>query len=69
MRNKGFYLRVTNGDTSIIFYTKRSLIKFIFQLIFCDMKKENVVKVFQVIKYIVTFIIGALGGSQISDVL
>ena len=69
MSKNGFYIRVTNGDTSVVFYTKKSLIKFIVQLIFCDMKKENVSKILVVIRYLITLLLGALGGNQLPNML
>lgn len=69
MSKNGFYIRVTNGDTSIVFYTKKSLIKFIVQLLFCDMKKENVSKILVFVRYLITLLLGALGGNQLPNVL
>ena len=69
MSKNGFYIRVTNGDYSIVFYTKKSLIKFIVQLIFCDMKKENVSKILVVIRYLITLLLGALGGNQLPNMM
>lgn len=69
MSKNGFYIRVTNGDTSVVFYTKKSLIKFIFQLIFCDMKKENVSKFLVIIRYLITLLLGALGGNQLPNMM